>query len=85
MDETTNTSQRNIDYVVSLVNEKPGKLDLFELTKQTRLRHSHEDPLGLKDTIDAIGAAIENRLIEYRAGQGFLYEYKKMYYPVQKE
>jgi len=85
MNDTIDTSQRNIEYVIGLVNEKPGQLDLFELTKQTRLRHSHENPLGLKDARDAIQAATQDGLIEVRAGQGWLYSDKQMYYPVQKD
>lgn len=80
IDENIEISKRNIDYVVSLVNEQPGKLDLFELIKQTRLKHSLDDPLGLKDAREAVEAAIKKRLIEIRPGQGYLYQNKPFYY-----
>ena len=68
MNNTIDTPQRNIEYVMSLVNERPGELDLFELTKQTRLKHSRENPLGLKDARNAIETAMQEGLIEVRAG-----------------
>ncbi len=64
--------KRNIDYVVSLVNEKPGKLDLFELTKQTRLKHNPNNPLGFKDARDAISEAELKGLIRAGLATGYV-------------
>ena len=77
--------KRNIGYVVDLVNERPGGLDYFELTLQTRLRHSRENPLGLNEARDAIAGAEQRGLIEARPRSDSLGTYfygdKKVYYP----
>ena len=80
MSETVSPLERNVGYVVSLVKERTGELDLFELTKQTRLRHDTSNPLGLKDARDAITEAEQRGLIQART-KGFLYGDMKFYYP----
>ena len=80
MGETVSPLERNMGYVVSLVNEKPGELDLFELTKETRLKHDSYNPLGFKDARDAIAEAERISLIQPRT-KGFLYGDRQFYYP----
>lgn len=81
--------KRNIEYVVNLVKENPGKLDLFELTKQTRLKHDLENPLGLKDAREAIEQAESSGLIKTGSclstsyTERVKYANKQLYYPAQ--
>ncbi len=84
MDQPNNPAERNIGYVVSVLNEKPGQLNDFELTLQIRLRHDAENPLGLRDAKDAIAAAKQRNLI--RPGPrsdplAYLYDDSEVYYP----
>ena len=72
--------ERDLGYVVGLVNEKPGEFDLFELTKQTRLKHDINNPLGLKDAREAITEAEQRGLIQAKT-KGFLYGDTQFYYP----
>ena len=85
MDQPINPSERNIGYVADIVNEKPGQLTEFDLTLQTRLRHSTGIPLGLKDATDAIAEAEQKGLIRSGPRSGplaSLYDNSEVYYPI---
>ena len=76
-----NTLERNVGYVNALVRNKPGEFDLFELTKHVRLKHSTDNPLGLKDAKDAIAEAERRNLVQPR-NKGHLYGDAQFYYPL---
>ena len=85
MSQPINPSERNIGYVVDIVNEKPGQLTEFDLTLQTRLRHNTKIPLGLRDAKNAIAEAQQRGLI--RSGPrndsvARFYANSEVYYPI---
>ena len=85
MNQPNNPAERNIGYVVSVVNETPGKLDEFELTLQTRLKHDPLNPLGLREAKDAIAAAKQRGLIRSEPRKGplaYIYGDSEVYYPI---
>mgnify|MGYP003967352327 FL=1 len=56
--DTKNTNLRkNMQYAIDLVNNDPGKYNLFDLIKATRFKHNQKKPLNLKAARDAVFAA----------------------------
>ena len=56
--------ERNVGYVIkTLENKERDYVNISELTIGTRLAHSREEPLGLKDARDAIAEAKNRGLV----------------------